>query len=383
VPPSQAPGHPDLGRLAAFVGAWQGEGEGEWEGRRFAYGERITFWQAGRPFLGYEQRTAASGDGRPLHSEAGYWRAVPDGRVELVLAHSTGHVELEVGRWEGERLELSTVFLESSPTAKPVSRLERSISVEGDQMAYELRMAAPDGPPRVHLRARLRRLIGAAGGGPAAEVRVAPGGDVPAQQPPLRPEDLGDDPIAALRDWYAAATSAGSPAADAMALATVGADGRPSVRMVLLRGLDQAGLAFHTNRESRKGRELGERPQASALLHWERPVHRQVRVEGRVELLPDADSDAYFGGRPPGAQISAWASPQSAVVSGREELDSRWAAARARFPEGAPIPRPPFWGGYRVVPEVVEFWQGRQDRFHDRIRFRQEAGRWRRERLAP
>jgi pyridoxamine 5'-phosphate oxidase len=211
----------------------------------------------------------------------------------------------------------------------------------------------------------------------------AAGGDVSAGLPPLQPEELGADPVAALRRWYEAAAAAGDSSADALALATASGDGTPSVRMVLLRGLDAAGLVFHTNRESRKGRDLAARPRASALLHWERPAHRQVRVEGRVELLPDEESDAYFRGRPPGAQVSAWASPQSAVVASREELESLWTAARQRFPEGAPIPRPPFWGGYRVVPEAVEFWQGRQDRLHDRIRFRREGDGWVRERLAP
>ncbi len=381
--PSPAPPHPELGRLSALIGQWRGEGEGEWEGRRFAYRDRIGFWQAGRPFLGYEQRTEALDDGRPLHSEAGYWRAAPDRRVELVLAHSTGHVEVETGQWEGGRLELGTRFLESSPAAKLVSRLERTISVDGERMAYELRMSAPGGPVRVHLRARLGRLSDAAAGSPRGEAPAAATGDAPDEHPPLSPEDLGDDPLAALRRWYDAALRAGSPSADAMALATASGEGTPSVRLVLLRGLHPEGLSFHSNRESRKGRELRERPRASALLHWELPLHRQVRVEGRVQLLSDEDSDAYFAERPPGAQISAWASPQSAVVSGREELDSRWTAVRARFPGGTAIPRPPFWGGYRLVPEVVEFWQGRRDRFHDRIRFHREGGGWVRERLAP
>lgn len=381
--PSQLPPHPDLGRLAALVGEWRGEGEGEWEGRRFAYRERTRFWHAGRPFLGYEQRTAALDDGRPLHSEAGYWRAVGDGRVELVMAHSIGHVELETGRWEGDRLELGTQFLRRSPTAKEVSGLERRLSVDGDRMVYELRMSAPGGTPRFHLRARLLRVGDGVAGTPRSGDTGQAEGDAPDRLAPLRPEDLGEDPIAALRGWYEAALAAGSPAAEAMALATSSGEGAPSVRMVLLRGLDHAGLAFHTNRESRKGGELRDRPRAAAALHWERPVHRQVRLEGRVEALPDPESDAYFSGRPRGAQISAWASPQSAVVPSRDDLERRWTAAWARFPEGAVVPRPPFWGGYRIVPEIVEFWQGRQDRLHDRVRFRIEEGHWVRERLAP
>jgi pyridoxamine 5'-phosphate oxidase len=125
------------------------------------------------------------------------------------------------------------------------------------------------------------------------------------------------------------------------------------------------------------------RPEVALLLHWTRPIHRQVRVEGRAERLDDELSDAYFFQRPAGGRLSAWASPQSQVVSGREELERRREAARRRFPDDASIPRPREWGGYRVIPECFEFWQGREDRLHDRIRFRRAGGAWVRERLAP
>jgi pyridoxamine 5'-phosphate oxidase len=210
-----------------------------------------------------------------------------------------------------------------------------------------------------------------------------PTGDLPSDQPPLGAADLGSDPLAAFRGWLEAARQAGDPAADAVALATASPEGAPSVRLVLLRGLDPGGLVFFTNRQSRKGRELSARPRAALAFHWTVPVHRQVRVEGAVELLDDASSDLYYRGRPLGARISAWASPQSQVVGGRQELERLWEEARRRFPDDEAIPRPPHWGGYRVVPDSVEFWQGRQDRLHDRIRFRRAGDGWVRERLAP
>ena len=205
----------------------------------------------------------------------------------------------------------------------------------------------------------------------------------PVVPPPLEAEDLGGDPIAACGRWLQEASVSGAQAADAMALATVSADGVASVRMVLLRGLDERGFAFHTNRRSRKGEELASRPRAALLLHWAVPVGRQVRVEGTVVLLEDEASDVYFAGRPPGGRISAWASPQSQVIASRDALERLWAEARTRFPDDQAIPRPPHWGGYRVVPEVIEFWQGRDDRLHDRIRFRRQGGGWVSERLAP
>jgi len=168
-----------------------------------------------------------------------------------------------------------------------------------------------------------------------------------------------------------------------MALATASAAGVPSVRMVLLRGPDDRGLTFHTHRLSRKGDEIAAVPRAAVVLHWTRPFHRQVRVEGRVEALEDEASDAYFRSRPVGGRLSAWASPQSQVVASRAELEGLWGLVRQRFPDDDAIPRPPNWGGYRLVPDIFEFWQGRRDRLHDRIRFRLLGEQWIPERLAP
>ena len=207
--------------------------------------------------------------------------------------------------------------------------------------------------------------------------------DLPDDHPPLRSADLGDDPFAALHSWLELAREAGDEAANAMALATVSAAGAPSVRIVLLRGVDQRGLVFHTHRLSRKGAEMAARPEVALALRWTRPFHRQVRVEGGVERLEDELSDAHLRDRPVGGRLSAWASPQSQVVSGREELERRWSEARRQFPDDDAIPRPPEWGGYRVLPENFEFWQGRQDRLHDRIRFQRAGAVWLRERLAP
>ena len=207
--------------------------------------------------------------------------------------------------------------------------------------------------------------------------------EFPGDHPPLHAADLGDDPVAALQAWLQVARETGDEAASAMALATASPAGAPSVRIVLLRTADREGLVFHTHRLSRKAVEMEARPEVALLLHWTRPIHRQVRVEGRAERLEDEFSDAYFLERPAGGLLSAWACPQSQVVSGREELERRWEAARRRFPDDASIPRPREWGGYRVIPECFEFWLGREDRLHDRIRFRRAAGAWVRERLAP
>jgi hypothetical protein len=155
---AQAPLHPDLGALARLAGDWEGEGRGTVGERSFGYRERARFWHAGKPFLGYEQRTWAQDDGRPLHSESGYWRAV-GGAVELVLAHATGHAEIETGAWEGDRLRLASTRVDRSVSARPVSRLERDLEVSADVLTYELRMATAAGEtPWVHLRAELRRL---------------------------------------------------------------------------------------------------------------------------------------------------------------------------------------------------------------------------------
>jgi pyridoxamine 5'-phosphate oxidase len=197
----------------------------------------------------------------------------------------------------------------------------------------------------------------------------------------LEPDDLGPDPVAAFRTWLADAEAAGVPLPNAMALATADADGRPSVRHVLLRGVDEHGFVFFTNRESRKGRQLAENAACALVFLW-KELDRQVSVTGRADPVDDDTSDAYFATRPRDARIGAWASPQSAAIQDRGELDRRVAEAEARFPRD--VSRPPFWGGYLVRAETIEFWQGRRHRLHDRVRFsRDGAGGWRVERLAP
>jgi pyridoxamine 5'-phosphate oxidase len=192
--------------------------------------------------------------------------------------------------------------------------------------------------------------------------------------------DLAEEPIAQLEAWLAEAREV-VPQPDLMALATADAGGRPSARMVLLRGADVRGVTFFTNRDSRKGRELRENPRAAAVVHWWE-LGRQVRVEGPVEELSEAESHAYWATRPRGSQIAAWASRQSKPLPARDELDARVAEAEARFAGGA-VPLPPFWGGYRILTESIEFWQHRDSRLHDRVRYERAAGGWVRQRLAP
>jgi pyridoxamine 5'-phosphate oxidase len=200
---------------------------------------------------------------------------------------------------------------------------------------------------------------------------------------PLEREDLLDDPVAQLRTWLVDAEVAGVPLPNAMGLATAGAEGRPSVRQVLLRGVDERGLVFFTNYESRKGRELAENPHAGLVFLW-KELDRQVTVRGDVEPVTAEESDAYFATRPRDAQLGAWASRQSSVLGNRRQLDAAVVAAVRRFP--VDVPRPPFWGGYRVDPEEFEFWQGRRHRLHDRFRYSRsgdEPTGWRIERLSP
>jgi pyridoxamine 5'-phosphate oxidase len=166
-----------------------------------------------------------------------------------------------------------------------------------------------------------------------------------------------------------------------VALATADARGRPSVRMVLLRGADEHGFVFHTNYTSRKARELTENPYAAICVHWH-AIEEQIRIEGTVERLDPRQSDAYFTTRPRGSQIGAWASRQSERLPSREQLEEEYRAAEQRF-EGGPVPRPPFWGGFRLIPERVEFWFGRADRLHDRLLYIREGNGWRIERLYP
>ena len=196
----------------------------------------------------------------------------------------------------------------------------------------------------------------------------------------MHEHDLDDDPVAQLQAWHAEAREA-VPQADAMTLATADPDGRPSARVVLLRGIDERGLAFFTNRTSRKGDELRENPRAAVVLHWWE-LGRQVRVEGAVEEIGEAESAAYWSSRPRASQIAGWASPQSQPLTVRSDLDARVAEAEAQF-AGAEVPLPAFWGGYRVVPESVEFWMHQESRLHDRFRYVRAGEGWRRERLAP
>lgn len=193
--------------------------------------------------------------------------------------------------------------------------------------------------------------------------------------------DVAAEPLAQWERWYADASSAGVAEPNAMVVATAATDGRPDARFVLVRGVDDRGLVFHTNYESVKSRQLVANPFAAGVFAW-LDLHRQVRVRGPVERLGDEESDAYFASRPRDSQVGAWASPQSEVIADRAELDRLVAEVEARF-VGGDVPRPPFWGGWRLVVEGAEFWQGRRNRLHDRIRYRRADGGWAIERLAP
>jgi pyridoxamine 5'-phosphate oxidase len=192
----------------------------------------------------------------------------------------------------------------------------------------------------------------------------------------------GDSPLMLVADWYGEAVAAGLPEPSATALATATPDGGPSVRFVLLKGIDDDGVRFYTNYESRKGRELAENPRGALALFWHQ-LHRQVRLEGTVSVLDEAESDAYFATRERGSQIGAWASLQSTSIPDRAWLEARVDEAEARF-AGTDVTRPPYWGGYRLVPDVVELWQGRPDRLHERRQFtRGPDGGWREALLSP
>ena len=194
--------------------------------------------------------------------------------------------------------------------------------------------------------------------------------------------DLDADPFRQFAAWFDEARASSPIEPNAMALATVGADGRPSLRMVLLKGADERGFVFYTNYESRKGRELADTPWAALTFFWPE-MERQIRIEGRVEPVSAEESDAYFHSRPIGSQLSASASHQSEVIAGREELEQRVAALSAQYHDQE-IPRPENWGGFRVIPDAIEFWQGRANRLHDRLRYRLLAsGGWQIERLSP
>lgn len=196
----------------------------------------------------------------------------------------------------------------------------------------------------------------------------------------MNEENLATDPIAQLHAWLDEARES-VPQADAMTLATADASGQPSARIVLLRGVDQRGLTFFTNRDSRKGTELRDNPRAAAVLHWWE-LGRQVRVEGAIEEVDEVTSAAYWRNRPRASQIAGWASPQSQPLAARSDLDARVAEVEQRFAEGD-VPLPAFWGGYRLIPESIEFWAHRDDRLHDRICFVRSRTGWRRGRLGP
>lgn len=194
---------------------------------------------------------------------------------------------------------------------------------------------------------------------------------------------LAADPFTQFAVWFAEAIDAGLPEPNAMVLSTASADGEPSARTVLLKGHGADGFRFFTNYTSRKGRDLVANPRAAVVFPWH-PIHRQVIIAGTVERLPAAESAAYFRSRPYGSQVGAWASArQSEVISSRAELEGRFAELARTWPEPGPVPLPEFWGGYRVVPSTVEFWQGRLDRLHDRLRYRRSGTEWAVERLSP
>jgi pyridoxamine 5'-phosphate oxidase len=198
---------------------------------------------------------------------------------------------------------------------------------------------------------------------------------------PLDPGECDPDAFVELRRWLQQAIDAGVATPNAMTLATVDERGRPAARIVLLKEIDARGLVFFTNYDSRKGRELAAHPWAALVFYWE-PIHRQLRVEGAVERIAAEDSDAYFVSRPRGSQLGAIASPQSQPIESRAVLEHR-VAELARDHGEEPLVRPAYWGGYRVVPEIVELWQGQPSRLHDRVRYVRTAGGWSKDRLAP
>jgi len=198
----------------------------------------------------------------------------------------------------------------------------------------------------------------------------------------LSEEEVDPDPLAEFRRWYRLAEESGVSQPDAMTLATATGDGAPSARMVLLKGVDDQGFVFFTNYESRKARELAENPRAALVLYWV-SLRRQVRVTGRVEALSAEESEAYFRTRPYGSRLAAWASRQSNVIPDRSVLEDEYRRLEAEYAD-EDVPLPPFWGGYRVTPDTVEFWMGRENRLHDRLRYRRgDGGGWVIERLSP
>jgi pyridoxamine 5'-phosphate oxidase len=198
----------------------------------------------------------------------------------------------------------------------------------------------------------------------------------------LKESDADPDPTEQFRRWFGEALAADLREPNAMTLATATSDGHPSARIVLLKGFDERGFVFYTNYEGRKAKELEINPYCALVFYWGE-LQRQVRIEGRVSRVPDEESDTYFAGRPRGSQLGAWVSEQSRPVRDRGALEERMRELEAEY-EGREVPRPPFWGGYRVEPETMEFWQGRENRLHDRLRYRRSRdGGWWRVRLQP
>ena len=192
---------------------------------------------------------------------------------------------------------------------------------------------------------------------------------------------MTDDPLGRFQDWFHEAERAGVDVPEAMTLATADAEGVPSARMLLLKSAGEDGFVFYSGYASRKGGELDENPRAALVFYW-RPLGKQVRVEGRIERVSEAESAAYFATRPRGSQIAAWASQQSQPLASREDLERRYTSLEREY-EGREVPLPPHWGGYRLRPEAIEFWEHRENRLHDRIRYTRAREGWRTEQLAP
>lgn len=211
---------------------------------------------------------------------------------------------------------------------------------------------------------------------------MEPNDDVSPRAPTLDETMLPADPMELFDAWMSDVVAAGLPEPTAMVLSTVSADLRPRARMVLLKSAGPEGFTFYTNRTSRKGRDLAEVPRACLVFPWY-PLQRQVIIEGPVAPLSTAESEPYFHSRPRGSQLGAWASRQSSTLSSRAELEDRYAELERRWPDGTSVPMPDFWGGYRLAPLRMEFWQGRVSRLHDRFRYTREEMAWRARRLAP